>query len=777
MNTQQTEQDKTVKIPQPVQGPGRSRRGYAVIVIGIVLVLLLSIGAFAMVHFMPQSPQTQVTPTVVPTTQPPTPTTGNTDTTPIPAPGVVLGPQACPPGIDSVAHWNAIIGTNNGERSVERISCANILDTSTLQALVTVRHTNVNRTLDVYVFNAITTTQPTRVFLLSGLLKGDAQISGYNTILTAEVDTRSAMNVGKSVPAMTADLFREFDWSSAQGTLIQTAFPGIFPDLTRYQAEADQVRVNQGQESWKNDPVQVAQALAKQFFGWQRPLISSIVSGGGVHDVNATVKVEESPVQGAQGQGPSVLVTLSRLEGNTHNMWIAIAVNDGSMLTLENIDAGRTFTSPIRLEGIGAAFEAVIGHAIVYDHLSTDIGHAQITGDNGMGIAHYVTNVSYTSTFQQGPQEGIVAVYENNGGISDEIYTAVLRKVLLSPEPGVASGVVSCPDAVKSPDYWTSFISLPPNPGVAEQVSCGNLFGKPTVQALVVAREIVGGGPTFRSAFVFDNITASKPTLLFKISHMYQGNALISGYSTVITAEVDNNSTLNKGKADANMTQDLYREFEWSAGKGAFVQIAFPGIFPDLTRYQAEMDQRMVSNGQDQWKMDAKQVAQHLATTLLKWSPTAQATLISGGGAQNVDAVVQVRSTGPDHPMITVTLSRLEGNTYNFWLATAVSSGAAMSISTPGKWEMLTSPVTVKGTGGAFEGDVGTVFILDHLYNDIGHAKGVPVSSGITPFTATVSYTSTFHSGAQEGVLAYYRYSMADGAIAGVILQKVLIAG
>lgn len=443
MNTQQTDQNRNVKMPQPAQDPRRSRipRGYTGIALGIILVLLLSIGIYAIARFVPGSPQTQVTPTAASTTQPTaltTTTPAGTDTTPTSAPGVVLGPQACPPGIDSTAHWNAIIGTNNGERAVESVSCANIMDTPTLQALVTVRHTNTNRTLDVYAFNNITAIHPARIFLLSGLLKGDTQISGYNTILTAEVDTHSAVNAGKPVASMTADLFREFDWSNAQGTLLQVALPGIYPDLTRYQAEADQTRVNQGQDSWKNDPVQVAQALAKQFFAWQRPVTGKILSGGGAHDVSAVVQVQESPIQGAQVQGPSAVVMLSRLEGSIHNIWIAIAVNDGTMLTLENIKAGTMLNSPVRLEGTGAAFEAVIGHAVVYDHLYTDIGHARITGDNGMGIAHYITNVSYTSTFQQGAQEGVIAVYEANGGISDEIYTAVLRKALLSPESGPA---------------------------------------------------------------------------------------------------------------------------------------------------------------------------------------------------------------------------------------------------------------------------------------------------------------------------------------------------
>src|SRR5258705_3473346 len=35
----------------------------------------------------------------------------------------------------------------------------------------------------------------------------------------------------------------------------------------------------------------------------------------------------------------------------------------------------------------------------------------------------------------------------------------------------------------------------------------------------------------------------------------------------------------------------FFREFKWSGGANTFVQVTFPGIFPDLTRYQAEADQ------------------------------------------------------------------------------------------------------------------------------------------------------------------------------------------
>lgn len=685
-----------------------------------------------------------------------------------PEPGVALGEVPCPSSVKDAQHWNAVLGLDGTSATVTGITCANMKGNPSLQGLVTVSHPSTD-TMDVYVFDRITDTHPVQLFKLQGLYKGLAVISGYSTIMTGEVDRASSINQGKTGDQLTVDLFREFKWAEGSGTFKQVAFPGIFPDLTRYQAELDQRAVNGGQDTWKNDPAQVAKALVARFFDWKRPVTTKVLSGGGAQDVDASVQVQETPLQGTS-LSQSVVVTLSRLEGNTNNFWVAIAVDDSSMLTLTNIPARSVITSPVTVKGTGAAFEAVIGKAVVYDHLASDIGHAQVTGDKGMGQANYSTGVAYTTSYKQGVQEGLVAVYESNGGISDEIFTAVMRKVMINP--GTSSG----PDGITDPAYWNTFISAPPHIVVADSVTFANLLGRPSQQAMVVGREILGGGPVYRSVFVFDNITAPKPTLLFKVVHLLQGDAKISVYNTIMTAQVDANFPLSSSDFPVGKHGNIYREFKWSDGAGTFTQTAFPGIFPDLTRYQAELDQGAVNGGQDTWKNDPAKVAQQLAVKLLKWSVNAQATVVSGGGSQDVDATVQVHSTGPDHPTITVTLSRLEGNTHNMWVAIAVADGSTMSITSPVKWDVLHSPVAVKGTGSAFEGDVGTVFVLDHLYNDIGHAKGVPASNGKTTFTATVPYTSTFKGGTQEGVLAYYTYSQADGAIAGAVIQKVLLS-
>jgi len=329
---------------------------------------------------------------------------------------------------------------------VEKVSCANLLLKPSLQALVTLRHMTGDRPLDIYVFNNITSAKPMQIFTLQGLLKGEAAISGSNTVMTAEIDRGSAVNVGKSNSQWTADLFREFGWNAGKRTLVQVAFPGIFPDLTRYQAEADQLQGTFGQQSKKMDPSQVAQQLAVSFLGWSRPVKATLTNGGRMQDVTATVNVEEAPVQGAPGQKPHITVLLSRLEGNTRSMWIVIAVYDPTTLTLENIKPGRLIANPVQLSGHVLALDGVTGEAVVLDHLYHVIGRVWMTAVDGTGMGNtaYLTTVTYTNTFRNGAQEGIIVALEVHTGINDEPLSAVMVKVLLDPDlsPGGAGGRV-----------------------------------------------------------------------------------------------------------------------------------------------------------------------------------------------------------------------------------------------------------------------------------------------------------------------------------------------
>ncbi|HLJ35660.1 MAG TPA: hypothetical protein VKU38_18540 [Ktedonobacteraceae bacterium] len=339
--------------------------------------------------------------------------------------------------------------------------------------------------------------------------------------------------------------------------------------------------------------------------------------------------------------------------------------------------------------------------------------------------------------------------------------------------PVINLGPQPCPDAVKAPAHWDAIIGTQSNVSQVGQVTCGNLIGQPTLQALIVV-DYAGTGHVV-DVYVYNNITDAAPRQIFKLQNLYMGEAKISGYNTLLTGEVDQGSSINRGKANAAYTVDLFREFKWSDGVGTLVQVSFPGIYPDLTRYQAEIDQGRVNQGQDSWKVNAAQVALNLAEHLLGWSANAAATLVSGGGSGDADALGTVHSADAGAGTITVTMSRLEGNTNGgIWIVTSVSS-TGLSLTAPTARDSINSPVTIAGTGTAFEGVIGTVQVLDHLYNAIGHAPA-KVASGSNSFSSSVTYTTSFH-GTQEGLVVLLEENNAGGPPAGAVIEKELIGG
>ncbi len=344
------------------------------------------------------------------------------------------------------------------------------------------------------------------------------------------------------------------------------------------------------------------------------------------------------------------------------------------------------------------------------------------------------------------------------------------------PTATIKLGSQPCPATVALALHWVTIIPTESDKTKIESVTCGNLMGVASLQAVVAVRngEIL-------DIYVYNKLTDPHPNKVFALLGLYKGEMKISNYNTLITAEVDQNSSVNKGKSDAALILDLSREFKWSDRAGTLVPIAFPGIFPDITRYQAESDQQAVNQGNAHWKIDAAMVGSTFASTLLKWPSDTPATLVSGGGPNDENAIVSVKNTKPAGGTIKLTMERLENNSNGgIWIVTkANSDSTTITEPDPNKQSQIHSPVTVKGKGNAFEAVIGKVFVLDHNYDQIGtadaHSPAGVEGNGNLPFSTNVSYTSTFQNGWQDGLVALYSYSNADGSIAGIAMLKVLL--
>lgn len=340
--------------------------------------------------------------------------------------GIQLGPQPCPAAVQAPMHWNAIVGAN-ATRTVEGVICGYLMGVPTLQAVVKV-HSGAKFLLDIAVYTAITSTKPVRIFALSRLLQGDVSISNYNTLLTAQVDPDSSQNTRRSSAEQQVDLYREFKWSDSAGTLAPVAFSGLYPDLTRYQAEFEQHEVNTGQgfQQWRLSAITTAKNFAQFVLGWDPTAPTTVVSGGGMHDARAVVLIK-NPAAG----GTIITLSLSRLELNTNGgIWeVTDVATEGMALTSPH--SAQQLTSPVQVTGSQAALAGELTTITVFDHDRTAIGQARLPQASGAGNTSFALRVPYAASFQGGAQEGIIVLYRYTG--NHIIAGAVMVKVLLSP--------------------------------------------------------------------------------------------------------------------------------------------------------------------------------------------------------------------------------------------------------------------------------------------------------------------------------------------------------
>jgi len=340
--------------------------------------------------------------------------------------------------------------------------------------------------------------------------------------------------------------------------------------------------------------------------------------------------------------------------------------------------------------------------------------------------------------------------------------------------PGIGLGPQPCPATVQAPTHWNAIVGTNATKTV-QGVACGYLMGVPTLQAVVNVRGSFA--PFLLDIDVYTAITSIKPVRIFALTGLLQGDVSISTYNTLLTGQVDPNSSQNKGHPPAEQLVDLYREFKWSDSAGTLTQVAFSGLYPDQTRYQAEFEQHEVNTGQgfQQWRLSAVTTAQNFAQFVLGWDPTSPTTVVSGGGTHDARAVVLVKNPSAGGATITLSLSRLELNTNGgIWEVTDVATDG-MALTSPQSAQQLTSPVQVTGSNAAFAGKLTTITVFDHDRTAIGQATATQASgAGNTPFAIRVPYASSFQGGAQEGIIVLYSYT-GNHVIAGAVMVKVLL--
>lgn len=338
--------------------------------------------------------------------------------------------------------------------------------------------------------------------------------------------------------------------------------------------------------------------------------------------------------------------------------------------------------------------------------------------------------------------------------------TPTAARILLGPQP--------CPGQTQTPAYWASFVH-PAAAWFIEGVRCGYLTGQPLLQAVVMVRS--NDAQRRLALHVFAGLAGPAPTSIFSLDGMQAGEMKISAYNTLLISQQEWQPFQNE-----RILHTLTREFKWSDSAHTLVQVGFVGLYPDATRYQAEAVQQQVNEGQGGrgWQLDAVSTARFFAEFLLQWPAASPATVVSGGGTHDAQAVVLVTNPTLDHATIQVALSRLELNTNGgIWEVTGVTT-KGLTLTAPHSLQQVASPAPVAGSARPASGEHPVLVVLNDEHTIVGQETLVPPGTG-TPFYTTLVYTSPLFQGeVQEGAVALYLLT-ADQRIAGCVMVKVLV--
>jgi hypothetical protein len=258
-------------------------------------------------------------------------------------------------------------------------------------------------------------------------------------------------------------------------------------------------------------------------------------------------------------------------------------------------------------------------------------------------------------------------------------------------------------------------------------------------------------------------------TTLFAQRGLIQGTVSTSPANTLEISTLDTSISPQNTVLEEPLQQNIYREYTWQ--HGAFVQIAFPSLYPVTSRSEAEALQQQASSGQPLPWSDPLLTAEQMAKDIFKWSD---------GGSQNSvlnnnGTTAQVQLVEQSLPVtVTVTLKRLiQQNKTGLWFVVAAQT-SGITLNTSALAKPVASPMSVSGSNALADGTT-TASLFDHTLTPLSLLNDPTLHVDTNGnYNGALYYTNTLHD--QEGLLLVESLPPTGSTEAAqLILTKVIL--
>lgn len=338
--------------------------------------------------------------------------------------------------------------------------------------------------------------------------------------------------------------------------------------------------------------------------------------------------------------------------------------------------------------------------------------------------------------------------------------------VLHTPTATVTS--IDCPTLLHTTDY-TKYIPFHPQQQTIGAIQFINqLVDQPAVLVPVTSNDT----PATLDVYVYGcAMQQHTPTLalLFKQQGLNGGTVSISTAHTLVLSSIDTSIPAQNAVMLPSLQNNIYREYRWQ--QQSFVQVAFAGLYPVLSRGEAEALQQQSNSGQPLPWSDPLVTAQQMAHDLLQRSATNAGDMIldNDGTTAHVRLVQQ-------QPALTliVTVTRLiQQNASGLWFVTGVQT-QGMTLQQDSLTPKASSPLNLHGTTTLSGGSISAT-LFDHTLGVI-QTLGMPVSSHTTDGTYSTSIVYTNNQPDQPGLLLI-EITPPHGSTASeqVLLQGIIL--